>query len=49
MRRVGAATRYDVSAYTGGLQLFAQLQKTADAALGTLYLLEYEVEYRLPN
>jgi len=48
MRRVGEGTRFDVSAYSGGLQLFAQLQKTANVAVATLFLLEYEVEYRLP-
>lgn len=29
-RRVASGTRFDMSNYSGGLQLFAQLQKTAD-------------------
>jgi hypothetical protein len=47
-RRVASGTRFRLDAYTGGLQLYAQLQKTADAAVGTLYIYEYEVEYLLP-
>lgn len=48
LRRVGGGTRFRLDAYTGGLQLFAQLQKTAAASVATLFLYEYEVEYRLP-
>jgi hypothetical protein len=48
LRRVAAGTRFDLSAYTGNLQLMAQLQKTAAADVATLTLLEAMVEYRLP-
>lgn len=48
LRRVATATRFDMSAYTGNLQLLAQLQKTSATAVATLSLLEAEVEYRLP-
>jgi hypothetical protein len=48
-RRVADGTRFRMDAYTGGLQFFAQLQKTADAAVGTLYIYELEIEYRLPR
>lgn len=47
-RRVASGTRFRIDAYTGGLQFFCQLQKTADAAVGTLYAYEFEIEYRLP-
>ena len=48
LRRVAAGTRFDMSNYTGNLQLLAQLQKTAAADVATLTLLEAMVEYRLP-
>lgn len=48
LRRVASGQRFRMDAYTGGLQLFAQLQKTAAASVGTLFILGYEVEYRLP-
>jgi hypothetical protein len=48
LRRVASGTRFRLDAYGGGLQLFAQLQKTAVVNVATLYLLEYELEYRLP-
>lgn len=48
LRRVAPGTAFDMSNYTGNLQLFAQLQKTAAVSVATLSLLEVEVEYRLP-
>jgi hypothetical protein len=36
LKQVVPATRLDLSAFTGNLQLIAQLQKTANAAAGTL-------------
>ena len=48
LRRVAAGTRFNMSNYTGGLQPFFQIQKTADAATGVLYVLGGEIEYRLP-
>lgn len=48
MNRVAGHTRFDMSAYTSGLQLFAQIQKTSGTAVGTLSLLEAAVELRLP-
>jgi hypothetical protein len=49
LRPVARSTSFDMSAYAGNLQLIAQLQKTANAAVATLSILEFEVEYRLPN
>lgn len=48
LRRVASGTRFDMSAYGGGLQLFAQLQKTADANVNSLDILEMSVEVNLP-
>jgi len=48
-RRVASGTRFDMSNYSGGLQLFAQLQKTADANTDSLDILEMCVEVNLPN
>lgn len=48
LRRVATGSRFDLSAYTGGFQLFAQIQKTVGTAVGTLTLLQAEVEHRLP-
>lgn len=48
LRRVASGTRFDMSAYTSGLQLYAQIQKTAAVATGTLSILEASVEYKLP-
>jgi hypothetical protein len=44
--QVGVATRFDLSAYAGNLQLIAQIQKTAAVATGTLSVEEIDVEYR---
>lgn len=43
-RRVASGTRFDMSNYSGGLQLFAQLQKTSDANTDYLDILEFEIE-----
>ena len=47
LRRVADGTRFDMSNYTAGLQPIIQLQKTADAAIGTVGVLEYCVEYKI--
>lgn len=47
LRRVAKATAFDMSAYAGNLQLFAQIQKTAGTAVGTLSIAEIEVEVKL--
>jgi len=49
LRRVASGTRFDMSNYTGGLQVFAQLQKTADDNVDSLSILEVEVEVKLPE
>lgn len=49
LRRVADTTRFDMSNYSGGLQLFAQLQKTADTNTDNLDILEMSVEVSLPD
>jgi len=50
LRRVVPNVQVDLSNYTGNLQLFAQIQKTANAAVGTLKIRRMRVFYRLgPN
>lgn len=50
LRRVCANKQFNVSAGTGGMQLFFQLQKTAAAAGATLTIFRARVAYRLgPN
>jgi hypothetical protein len=49
VERVLQNTLFDMSNYSSGLQLYAQLQKTADAAVATLSILEMEIEYKLPT
>lgn len=44
LRRVASGTRFDMSNYTGGLQPFIQLQKTADTNTDALDVLEVLVE-----
>jgi hypothetical protein len=46
LNEVARMTRFDMSAYTGNLQLIGQIQKTANAATGTLGIAEIAVEYR---
>lgn len=48
-RRVASGTRFDMSAYTGGLQPFFQIQKTAATSVGYLDILEVSVEYNVPQ
>lgn len=48
LRRVASGTRFDMSAATGGLQLYAQIQKTADTNTDNLDILEMIVEVNLP-
>ena len=47
-RRVGAGISFDMSNYSGGLQLFAQIQKTSSTAADSLTILEAEVEVNIP-
>jgi len=49
LRRVASGTRFDMSNYTSGLQLFAQIQKTADTNANYLDILEMGVELELPD
>lgn len=48
-RRVASGTRFDMSNYDGGLQLYAQIQKTADTNVDSLDILEMCVEVALPS
>jgi hypothetical protein len=48
LRQVGKNTSHSMAAYTGNLQLFAQLQKASSTDTLTLSLLEFNVEYKLP-
>lgn len=48
-RRVASGTRFDMSAYTGGLQPFFQIQKTAATSTGNLDILECGVEFLSPQ
>lgn len=49
LRRVASGTRFDMSAYTAGLQPYVQLQKTADTNTDSVTVLEIGVEVNLPN
>ena len=46
MVRIGGGTTFDMSAYTGGLQFFAQIQKAANTDLGTLQIDRFTVNFR---
>lgn len=48
LRRVASGTRFDMSNYSSGLQLYWQLQKTADTNVDNLDILEATVEVNLP-
>ncbi len=48
-RAVAARTLFDMSNYSGNLQLFAQLQKTAATAVGTLSILQFEIDHHIPG
>lgn len=49
LRRVASGTRFDMSNYSGGLQLYFQLQKTSDTNTDNLDILEATVEVNLPR
>lgn len=49
LRRVASGTRFDMSNYSGGLQIFAQLQKTSDTNVDNLDILEACIEVNLPQ
>jgi len=46
LRRVAETTRFNLEAYAGGFQPYFQIQKTADAATGTLSIERVRVVYR---
>lgn len=48
LRPVAVATAFDMSNYAGNLQLFHQIQKTSATDVGTLNILQAEIEVRLP-
>lgn len=48
LKRAARNTNFSMAAHTTGLQLFARIQKTTGTAVGTLSILEAEVEYKLP-
>lgn len=48
LRRVASGTRFDMSNYSSGLQLYWQLQKTADTNTDNFDILEATVEVNLP-
>ncbi len=48
LRRVASGTRFDMSNYSGGLQLFAQIQKTSDSNTDHLDILHFDVEVNEP-
>ena len=47
-RRVASGTRFDMTNYSSGLQIYAQIQKTASTAADFLDILEVCVETNLP-
>ena len=47
-RRVASGTRFDMSNYSSGLQIYAQLQKTANTNVNSLDILEATIELSLP-
>jgi len=49
LRRVASGTQFNMTNYSGGLQLFAQIQKTADTNTDNLDILEATVEVKLPD
>lgn len=49
LRRVASGTVFDMNNYSSGLQLFFQLQKTADTNTDSMTILEASVEVQLPN
>lgn len=49
LARVAEGTRFDMSNYSGGLQLFAQLQKTANANEDEMTILDMAVEVNVSD
>jgi hypothetical protein len=49
LRRVASGTRFDMTAFTTGLQFFFQLQKTASANTDNFDILECGIEVNMPN
>lgn len=49
LRRLASGTVFDMSAHTTGLQLYFQIQKTADSNVDALTVLECCIEVKLPN
>jgi hypothetical protein len=47
-RRIASGTRFDMTNYSSGLQIYAQIQKTAATAADFLDILEVSVEVNLP-
>ena len=47
LRQVGKRTLFDMGNYSGGLQPYFQIQKTASTAVGTLSIRRIEVSYKL--
>jgi len=45
MRRVASGTNFDMSNYTSGLQLYAQIKKTSDTGENTLKVKDFEVTH----
>jgi hypothetical protein len=48
LRRVASGTRFDMSNYSDGLQIYAQLQKTSNNNVNNLDILEATIELSLP-
>lgn len=44
--RIGSGTTFDMSAYSSGLQFFAQIQKAANTNVGTLQIDRFTVRFR---
>lgn len=49
LRRVASGTRFDMSAYTGGLQPFMQVQKASDSNGDTFDVLKFGIEINEPQ
>ncbi len=47
LRRVAGKTTFNLSAYSAGLQPYFQIQKSANAATGTLSIQRVEIDWRL--
>lgn len=49
LRRIASGTRFDMTAYTSGVQPYLQFQKTASANVDNFDVLEVGLEVGLPN